>query len=242
MTATGVTAAPGPDTPGTGDELPRSLRGRLQTVTADLLDDAWARLVRIGTLGPRSRRAQRFAAFGASSAICWPVNALYGERHIALGSGTIIGPHAALSVGTMPDQVLTLPAPDGVGIRIGDRCLIGRGSGVVAHASIEIGDDVFTGHHVYVTDANHGYEDVGTPIGRQFGEPRPVSIGAGSWLGHGSIVLPGARIGRHVVVGAGSVVTGELPDFCVAVGNPARVIRRYDPATGWTDVRPSPTR
>ena len=54
---------------------------------------------------------------------------------------------------------------------------------------------------------------------------RGVRIGAGSWLGHGTIVLPGASIGRHVVVGAGSVVTGELPDFSVAVGNPARVVR-----------------
>ena len=54
---------------------------------------------------------------------------------------------------------------------------------------------------------------------------RPVRIGAGSWLGHGTVVLPGATIGRHVVVGANSVVRGELPDFCVAAGNPAKVIK-----------------
>jgi acetyltransferase-like isoleucine patch superfamily enzyme len=79
------------------------------------------------------------------------------------------------------------------------------------------------------------------PIGRQFAAPRPVEIGAGSWLGHGSIVLPGARIGRHVVIGAGSVVTGVIPDFSVAVGVPARVVRRYDPAdpaAGWRAVDP----
>jgi acetyltransferase-like isoleucine patch superfamily enzyme len=63
-----------------------------------------------------------------------------------------------------------------------------------------------------------------------------VSIGAGSWLGHGTIVLPGSTIGRHVVVGAGAVVTGDLPDFTVAVGNPARVIRRYVTGRGWIDV------
>jgi len=51
------------------------------------------------------------------------------------------------------------------------------------------------------------------------------------------VVLPGATIGEHVAVGAGSVVTGELPDRCVAVGVPARPIRRYDPSRGWT---PSP--
>jgi acetyltransferase-like isoleucine patch superfamily enzyme len=81
---------------------------------------------------------------------------------------------------------------------------------------------------VYVTDANHGYEDVDETIGRQFAPPRPVAVGPGSWLGHGAVVLPGATVGEHVVVGAGSVVTGDLPSYSVAVGNPARVIRRYD--------------
>ena len=53
----------------------------------------------------------------------------------------------------------------------------------------------------------------------------PAVVGDGSWLGHGTVVLPGATIGRHVVVGANSVVTGELPDNCVAAGVPARVIK-----------------
>ena len=52
-----------------------------------------------------------------------------------------------------------------------------------------------------------------------------MRIGDGSWLGHGTVVLPGATIGRHVVVGANSVVRGELPDFCVAAGNPAKVLK-----------------
>ena len=91
--------------------------------------------------------------------------------------------------------------------------------------SIEIGDDVWTGHHIYVTDQNHGYEDLERPISVQQQPERPVSIGAGSWIGHGTVVLPGSRIGRHVVVGANSVVTGELPDYTVAVGSPARVVR-----------------
>jgi len=115
-------------------------------------------------------------------------------------------------------------------VTIGDRVLIGKGSGIVGHQSVEIGDDVFTGHHVYITDANHGYEDPRLPIGAQFAPSRPVRIGAGSWLGHGAVVLPGATIGAHVVIGAGAVVTGEIPDHSVAVGNPARVVRTTDPA------------
>ncbi len=64
------------------------------------------------------------------------------------------------------------------------------------------------------------------PISRQAMPERPVRIGAGSWLGHGTVVLPGATIGRHVVIGANSVVRGEIPPYTVAAGNPARVIKR----------------
>ena len=63
-----------------------------------------------------------------------------------------------------------------------------------------------------------------------------MRVGDGSWLGHGVVVLPGSDIGRHVAVGAGSVVTGALPDFSVAVGSPARVVRRYVEGEGWVRV------
>jgi acetyltransferase-like isoleucine patch superfamily enzyme len=63
-----------------------------------------------------------------------------------------------------------------------------------------------------------------------------VEIGAGSWIGHGTIVLPGTRIGRQVVVGAGSVVRGEVPDHAVVAGVPARVVRRFEPAVGWVST------
>ena len=93
-----------------------------------------------------------------------------------------------------PEQVL-----DGPVVTIGDRCVIGKGSGVVGHQRVEIGDDVWTGHYVYVTDANHGYADPVEPVGLQFAAPRPVRIGSGSWLGHGALVLGGVSIGEHVV-------------------------------------------
>jgi acetyltransferase-like isoleucine patch superfamily enzyme len=110
-------------------------------------------------------------------------------------------------------------------IVVGDRCLFGKGSSIVGHLEIVIGDDVWTGQHVYITDQNHGYGDLDLPISQQSMPERPVSIGDGSWLGHGSVVLPGATIGRHVVIGANSVVTGHIPDHSVAAGVPARVIK-----------------
>jgi acetyltransferase-like isoleucine patch superfamily enzyme len=208
---------------------------RLQTaqvVAGDVVRAGWQRIERLGTMGPRSRRARAFRRFGDGSAICFPVAALYGEEHIELGEGCIIGPYCSLSAGVMPGQVLDHSPV----VTIGDRVLIGKGSGIVGHHAVEIGDDVFTGHHVYITDANHGYEDRSLPIGKQFAATRPVRIGSGSWLGHGTVVLPGADIGRNVAVGAGSVVTGALPDFSVAVGNPARVIRQFVEGEGWVKV------
>lgn len=201
----------------------------LRRVSGDAIGQVWDRVSRQATIGPRSRRARPFRRFGDGSAICFPVAALYGEEYIDLGEGCIIGPYCSLSAGVMPGHVIDHSPV----VTIGDRVLIGKGSGIVGHHTVVIGDDVFTGHHVYITDANHGYEDTSLPIGKQFAAPRPVHIGSGTWLGHGTVVLPGANIGRNVAVGAGSVVTGVLPDFSVAVGNPARVIRHFVEGEGW---------
>ena len=203
----------------------------MRQLAGDLVQAGWELATDVGTIRPGYRRARRFARFGERSAITFPVAALFGEPSIEIGDGCIIGPYATLSAGVSPEQV-----HDGPIVTIGNRCVIGKGSGVVGHQRVEIGDDVWTGHHVYVTDANHGYVDPDQPVGRQFAAPRPVRIGSGSWLGHGALVLGGATIGEHVVVGAGAVVTGDLPDYSVAVGNPARVIRRYVSGEGWVRV------
>ena len=180
-------------------------------------------LQRWAAIGPSTKRGQKFESFGDRSIIMWPPTTIFNEQYISIGSHTMIGQHVALSAGMIPGQLcVTSPV-----VRIGDRCLIGRGSGIVGHFSIEIGNDVWTGHHVYITDQNHGYEDISKPISQQTQPERAVRIGDGSWLGHGCIVLPGVSIGRHVVVGANSVVTHDLPDYCVAVGAPARVIRQF---------------
>lgn len=170
---------------------------------------------------PGSRRADRFASFGQGSIICFPPTALYGEAGIRIGRDTLIGPHISLSAGMAPGQDLI---SDEI-VKVGDRCLIGRHSSIVGHFSITIEDDVFFGPNVYVTDQNHSVDRLDIPIGRQSEQERPVVIGAGSWLGTNSVVLPGVTIGRHVAVGAGSVVTSDLPDNSVAAGAPARVIR-----------------
>ena len=185
----------------------------------------WGAAVELGAIGPDDHRGKSFGRFGKDSVICFPANTIMNERYIHIGRGTIIGPGVALSAGMVPgQQCVTDPV-----VSIGDRCLIGRGTGIVGHLRIEIEDDVWTGHNVYITDQNHGYADRDVPISRQVQPERPVHIGAGSWLGHGSVVLPGTWIGRNVVIGANSVVTGEIPDHSVAVGAPARVVATVTP-------------
>jgi acetyltransferase-like isoleucine patch superfamily enzyme len=87
-----------------------------------------------------------------------------------------------------------------------------------------------------LTDQNHGYADPAEPIGRQMPLNAAVRIGSGCWLGAGAIILPGACLGRNVVVAAGSVVRGTFPDRCVVAGVPARIVREYVPGDGWSPV------
>jgi acetyltransferase-like isoleucine patch superfamily enzyme len=209
------------------------LRENVERIAGDAIHAASRGITRLGAIGPRHRRARAFHAFGDGSMIAFPQSVLFGEGRIAIGRGTTVGPWASISAG-MPSQAGTRGEPI---ITIGDRCTLGKGIGIVAHERVEIGDDIWTGHYVYVTDQNHGYEDVDLPIGVQMWKNEPVSIGDGSWLGHGAIVLPGSRLGRHVVVAAGAVVAGlHVPDNAVVAGVPARVVRQYVAGEGWVPV------
>ncbi len=185
----------------------------------------WVR--RRAAIGPRSRRARRFAAFGPGSIICFPPAALFGEAAIRLGSDVMIGPNVSLSAGMSPDQPLI---SDRI-VVLGDRCLIGRNSSISGHLSIEIGDDVHFGPNVYVTDQNHSAVDPTVPIGRQAAPERPVSIGAGTWIGTNAVILPGVTIGARAIIGAGAVVTADVPAGAVAVGSPARIVAGSDAAS-----------
>lgn len=167
----------------------------------------------------------------------WPTGVRYNEHAIAIGEDTLIGPNVVLSAGMAPGQELLSPRI----IEIGSRTLIGRGSHVVGHWHIEIGDDIQMGPNVYITDQNHRYEDVDLPIGQQHPSEGCVSIGAGSWLGANVVILPGTRIGQHTVVAAGAVVRGEFPDRVVLAGVPAKIVRRYQEGAGWVATKDDDT-
>jgi acetyltransferase-like isoleucine patch superfamily enzyme len=182
-----------------------------------------------GAITAATPAGHRFGRIGAGVSIAFPPGAIFGEHWIEIGDGTLIGERVSLSCGMGPGQDLGSSSI----LRIGGSCSIGRGSHIVAHESIDIGDHVFTGPYVYITDQNHVYDDPDIPIGRQWPRNSPVSIGSGSWLGAGAIILPGTRLGRQCVVAGGAVVRGEFPDHSVVAGVPARLVRSYDPARGW---------
>jgi serine acetyltransferase len=207
-----------------------SVRSRWRLLASRLVHAAWRRIQQAGIITAQSQAGRRFAAFGPGSLIAFPTGTIYGEGWIELGDATMIGEQASICAGIMPGHDL---GPDPV-LRIGDGCIIGRGSHIVAHYSIDIGDDVYTGPYVYITDQNHSYADPDVPIGRQWPVNSAVRIGSGTWLGTGVTVLPGSVIGRNVVVAAGSVVRGEIGDHCVVAGVPARVVKDFSPETGWT--------
>ncbi len=213
--------------------MPSLIRWR-RLVVSTIAHGVWRWFKDAGTINADTAVGRRFAAFGFGSMIAFPCGSVYGEPWIEIGSGTMVAELASICAGIMPGHDL---GPEPV-LKIGDRCVIGRGSHIVAHSSIEIGDDVYTGPYVYITDQNHSYTDPELPIGRQWPVNAAVTIGAGTWLGTGVVVLPGSVIGRNVVVAAGSVVRGEIPDRCVVAGVPARVIKSFAPESGWT--RPAP--
>jgi len=190
------------------------------------------RIEYLGAIRPGTPTADRFARFGRSSLINHPVSTLFGTRAMSIGEETLIGRACTLSVGYGPGD----PNLPGLGLVIGDRCVIGAGAVLTAHDGIEIGDDVWFGNHVFVSDAGHGYQQPDVPIGNQLGHHARVRIGSGSWIGHGAVILPGTTIGRNVVVGAGSVVRGDVPDHAIVAGVPARVVRRFEAGVGWVST------
>jgi acetyltransferase-like isoleucine patch superfamily enzyme len=78
---------------------------------------------------------------------------------------------------------------------------------------------------------NHNYEDIALPISDQGVTTSPITIEDETWLGANCVVLPGVTIGKHCVIAAGSIVTKDIPPYSVAAGNPARVLKQYNPET-----------
>lgn len=110
------------------------------------------------------------------------------------------------------------------GVRLGDNSGIGINARLEAH--VTIGNDVMMGPECMIFTANHSFSRTDIPMRLQgYDAPRSVVIEDDVWIGARVIILPGVRVGRGSIIGAGSVVTHDIPPYSIAAGNPARVIR-----------------
>jgi serine acetyltransferase len=191
---------------------------------------AWRRYINeVATVGPDDDYAKEFYYFGRRAALMSPLGVIYNEPYLSIGDETLIGPNVCLTAGINGEQIM-LASPT---VSIGRKCVIGRGSHIIGHWSIELGDEIQTGPYVYITDQNHSYEAIDEPVGWQHPTEAAVKIGSGSWLGAHVVILPGTTLGKNTTVAAGAVVRGEFPDHVVLGGVPAKVLRHYRPDAGW---------
>lgn len=150
-----------------------------------------------------------------------PVRSIVNPAGISIGAFVSIGSGAVVEA-LVPDR--------GVTVTIHDGAYVGHGLRLTAVNEVVIHEEAMLADDCYVSDTNHVYEDPTVPIKRQGlkDDGRRVEIGPGAWLGIGAVVCGNVRIGRNAVVGARSVVTTDVPDHCVVVGNPAHIVRRFE--------------
>ena len=119
---------------------------------------------------------------------------------------------------------------NGVGpVIIGDRTKIGLSNTIIG--PVTIGNDVRLAQNITLSGLNHNYEDVSLPIHVQGVSTAPIVVEDDCWIGANVVAVAGVTIGKHSIVAAGSIVTKNIPPYSVAVGNPARVIKTYNPET-----------
>ena len=133
------------------------------------------------------------------------VKELFGER---IGEGTRL---------TAPINLVASQ-----NIRIGKNVYIGGNLLGMCRGGIDIEDDVMIAANVSLISNNHDLYD------RAVLTCKPVRICMGAWIGAGAMIMPGVRVGRYAVVGAGAIVTKDVDDYSVVVGNPARTIKTLD--------------
>ena len=172
--------------------------------------------------------------------IQWFVNPFYHKK----GKGATVRPRTRMDV--VPWNKFELGQDstiedfsainNGVGpVIIGDRTKIGLSNTIIG--PVTIGNDIRLAQNITLSGLNHNYTDVTLPIHVQGVSTAPIVIEDETWIGANVVVLAGVTIGKHCIVAAGSVVTKNVPSYSVAVGNPARVVKKYNPETkNWEKV------
>lgn len=176
-------------------------------------------VVRRDVLGPLG--ISKFGSVGAGAIIYRPEVLDRNTKNVYVGAGTTIFAGSRIQLypveGNMPKIVF------------GEKCYIGYHNTFLAAADIVIGNEVLMASNILISSENHSTDpESDTSYMDQPLKTGPVHIGDGAWLGERVMVMPGVTIGKKCVIGGGSVVTRDIPDYCIAVGSPARVVKTYD--------------
>lgn len=165
-----------------------------------------------------------FAQYGKNSVINLPLR-ISGESRIEIGDNVFIGANSWLQ--SLPDG-----GNKTIAIRIGNGVSIVGGITISAFRKIAIENNVLIAKNVYISDHMHKYDNLYQPIKSQgVTNISPVVIRSGAWIGQNAVVCPGVTIGIGAVIGANSVVTEDVPDFSLAAGAPARVVKKFSRST-----------
>ena len=161
---------------------------------------------------------RRFGYIGNGTILFKPLQ-LDNTKSISIADGSFVAEGAWL-MGGKDSNTPTL--------KIGNKTVIGHYSHIVGLSKVCIENDVLIADRIFISDCTHEYEMISKPVAEQPVKIiKPVTIGEGSWLGE-NVCVCGANVGKHCVIAANSVVTKDIPDYCVAAGSPAKVVKKYN--------------
>ncbi|PJC31276.1 acyltransferase, partial [Candidatus Roizmanbacteria bacterium CG_4_9_14_0_2_um_filter_39_13] len=150
------------------------------------------------------------------------------EKYISIGDYVNIGSFCRITVST-EFAGHKAQSSNEIRIKIGNHVDVGNNTFISANNTIEIGNHVIMSSYVFITDHDHGFEDINKNLHEQpLTEGGHVKIGDNVFLGVKSTILKNVTIGEHAVVAANSVVTKDVPAFSIVAGNPAHVLKKYD--------------
>lgn len=168
---------------------------------------------------------REFKHFGNNSIISPKFLALLGQKYISIGDNCYIGSRVQLTAWDNYGSQTFNPK-----IILGNNCSIGDDSHITAINGIILGNNVRMGKKILITDNAHGSSDANllniAPNFRPLYSKGPVIIDDNVWIGEKASIMPGVHIGKGVIIAANSVVTKNVPDYCVVAGVPAKIIKK----------------